>query len=812
MKIIAGCFCAMLLVFAINPAFAQTAFSSLQGKIFAESGGPLDAATVTLLSATRDSTVIRSTVSNKTGVFYFDRLEAGKYLLRVTSINYNKNYSGPFELAPGKSRDIGYVTLKPAVNQLAGVSVTGKKDYVEVKSDRTVLNIDRNVMAAGASLYDVLSTSPGVKVQNDEILYHGGQKALIAIAGKPVLLSGEELTNFLKNYQTSGIAKIELIDNPGAKYDAGGSGGGMINIILKKNKELGSNVTLTESAGIGDKYKLNTGINYNLRTDKLNLYASYNYLNSSIPHSINSSRNINDFGQVDNFDLNYKADVKASNHNFSLGADYSLTPRQTLGLLVNGFFNDADIDKRNVTYISTNGKRDSSINTTSAITRDIRNINYDLNYRAELDKAGRSVLSAEADYSDYNRGSNEMLQNDFYDAAGQPSGHSLFYKDNSPSHITIKAANIDFSQALGKNSHINFGGKESQVNNDSRIDFDSLANGNYITVPRLTDHFLYNEHIDAGYLQFTAKNDKSSISLSLRGEHTGFSSESTSNGRHTDSSYFSLFPSVQLTQQLNKNNLLMLSYSRNINRPNYQDLNPFVSYVDQFYSTTGNPYLQPDYVNTFRATDLFLGKYKASLGMVKTDNYYSTIFLQNNATKAYIATKANIGTRYQYIAELVIPVDVTSWWHLDADLEGSHDRYVYKIDSAASKNTTWGSIDLNQDFKITSRLTTEVIGHYETPSFFVISQYKSLYWVSAGVTYAVFSNKGSLKLAASDLFNTNYNRYQTNFGNLNMTSMDRIGTRFVTLSFVYHFGNSAARTRSKTTEEQKRLGGSSNEN
>ena len=745
-------------------------------------------------------------------MFYFDKLEAGKYLILVTSLNYNKNYAGPYEITQGKSRDVGYIMLKSTVNELAGVSITGKKDYVEVKSDKTVLNVDQNVMAAGASLYDVLSTSPGVKVQNDEILYHGGQKALIAINGKPVLLSGEELTNFLKNYQSSSVSKIELIDNPGAKYDAGGSAGGMINIKLKENKELGSNVTLTESAGIGDKYKFTTGINYNLRTKKLNLFTGYNYVNNSIPHSINTSRNINDNGQVDNFDLNYNANVKASNNNFSLGADYAMTPRQTIGLLINGFFNDADIDKRNVTYISTNGQRDSSISTISRIGRDIHNINYDLNYRADLDKAGRSVLSADADYSDYHRSSNEMLQNDFYNASGQSSSNPIFYRDISPSHITIKAANIDFSQAIGKNSHINAGVKESEVNSDNRIDFDQLVNGSYVKVPQYTDHFVYQERIDAGYVQFTSKFDKTSLSLSLRGEHTDFSTASMNANRYADSSYFNLFPNVQLSQQLDKNNLLALYYARNIGRPNYQDLNPFVSYVDEFYSSTGNPYLQPDYISTYRISDLFLNKYKVSLSMVKTDNFYSTIFVQNDSTKAYIATKANIGTRYQYLAELVIPVDITNWWHVDADLQGGHDRYVYKIESAGSKKTIWASIDLNQDFKITSKLSAEAIWHYETPSYFVISQYKSLYWLNAGVTYAVLNNKGSVKLAASDIFNTNYNRYQTKFANLNMASSDRVGTRFITLSFIYHFGNSAARSHTKTTEEQKRLGGSSNEN
>jgi hypothetical protein len=666
-------------------------------------------------------------------------------------------------------------------------------------------------MSAGASLLDVLATSPGIKVVNDEILYHGGQKALIAINGKPVLLSGDELINFLKNYQSSSVSRIELIDNPGAKYDAGGSGGGMINIILKRSKDFGSNVSLTESAGYGDKYKFNTGINYNLRTEKLNLFASYNYVNNSISHTINTDRLINSNGQMDNFDLDYRADVKASNNTFNVGADYQLTPLQTIGFLINGFDNNGNISKNSTTRVLTNGLLDSSINATSKINRNIYDLNYNLNYKVSLDKASKSVLSADADYSDYHRASSESLRNDFFNASGQNENTPIFYLDNSPSHITIKSANVDFSQVVSKNSQLDAGVKSSQVNSDNQIAFDQLISGIYADIPSLTDHFVYKERIDASYLQFNTKFNKTSLSVSLRGEYTHFTAESINPSRHADSSYFSLFPNAQLSQQLDKDNQLTLSYSRNINRPNYQDLNPFVSYVDEFYSSKGNPFLKPDFINTYRISDLFLNKYRGSLSMIVTDNYFATIFEQNDVTKAYITTKANLGTRYQYVAEFSVPINITNWWHMDADFTAFHERYVYTIDTVGNKNTNGITIDLNQNFKATSKLSFQVIGHYDSPSYFVISQYTELFWLNAGVTYSILQNKGAIKLAASDIFNTNYNKYQTNFANLDIASRDKVGSRFIVATFTYRFGNSSAKGRSKTTDEQKRLVGSSNE-
>jgi iron complex outermembrane receptor protein len=800
MRIVSGCFFAVLFVCAFTKLNAQTPASALVGKVYSDKG-LVEEATVVLLNYP-DSSVVKSTLSNKSGIFFFSDIHKGKYLLYVTKLNFIKSYSGPYEVEEGKSRDIGFVSIMQSPVQLGGVVIAGRKDFVEIKKDKSVLNVEQNIMASGASLYDILNTSPGVKIVNDEVLYHGGQKALIAINGKPVLLTGEELTNFLKNYQGSNISQVELIDNAGAKYGSTGSGG-MINVILKQKKSQGSNVSLTESAAYGDKYKFNSGINYNLRTEKLNLFASYNYSNNSVPHTIRTNRLL----ENNYFSLNYDADVKTSNHNFSVGADYDITRRQTIGFLINGFYNNADIDKRNTTYINTNGLRDSSIKSLSMIDRHLYNLNYNLNYKVELDKQGESVLSADADYSDYHRKSRESLRNDFFNAAGQNENDPIFYNDNSPSHITIKSANIDFSQQIAKDTRLNLGWKESQVNSDNQIVFAQLRSDAVINIPQLTDHFLYTERIDAGYFEFEGKFNKTNLTASLRGERTYFTAESLNPFRHADSSYFSLFPNVQLSQQIDKSNLLTLSYSRTIGRPNYQDLNPFVSYVDNFYSNTGNPFLRPEFVNTYRLSDFIADKYRVSFSTIITSNYYQTIFDQY-PSGSYVTTKANLGTRYQYMIEFNLPFDLTSWWHVDAQIDASHERYVYnKNYNVPGKSTNNANFNVAQNFKITSKLSAQLVNVYQSPTYFVISQYQYLAWTNVGLRYAVLNNKGAIRLAISDLFNSYFNKYTTTFNGLDIFSRDKVGSRFVIATFTFHFGSTPARTKTKTTEEQKRLNG-----
>ncbi|HTI58192.1 outer membrane beta-barrel family protein [Mucilaginibacter sp.] len=808
MKLIAGYLFAVLLTVAYNSSLAQSVLSAVHGNIRTEEATPADGATIVLLKA-RDSSVVKSTISGSEGNFSFTELQPGAYLLFITKLNYAKLYTGPYQLAAGKDLDGGVVTLTMNVRELNQVNITGKKDFLEVRPDRTVLNVDRNIVASGSTVYDLLRTAPGVKIVNDEVL-KGGQKALITINGKPVSLSGEELINMLRNYQSSTVSQVELIDNSSAKYDAAG-GGGMINIILKKNKNIGSNVGLTASGAVGDKYRSNAGINWDLKTDKLNLFASYNFTDNKTVHNFTNDRVIDVNNIVNNFDVDYTATTLSKNHSFNLGTDYALAPKHTIGVLFYGTDNFIDIDKRNNTVIKTDGQTDSGIFTQSNISRHITNLNYNANYRGTFGNEGKTILSADFNYSTYNRHSIEMLQNDFLDAQGQPDGTPLFYTDNSPSQIHVRSENIDLSHAISKNSSVDIGIKNSQVKSDNTIDFEQQINNASIPVADLTDHFIYNERIDAAYIRYGLKFTNGSLSLGLRAEQTNSTSLSVSPNRLVDSSYFNLFPNVQFTFEPDKDNQLTAFYSRNINRPNYQDLNPFVGYVDQFFYNTGNPFLKPFYINTIQVSDLYRHKYKITLNASVTNNYFSTIFSQDDVTKVYTTIKENIATRYRYSIQLGIPFEFTRWWNLNLDLVGLHDQFDYFAANQPKRGSFALEATLSQDFTITKKLSAQLESVYQSPTYFVINNYREDYFVNVGLRYAIAKN-ASLSLTASDIFNTDVDKIHSDYRNLNITQRDKRPTRFIGFTFYYHFGTSSSKNRNNTTDEQKRLGGSSNEN
>jgi hypothetical protein len=256
-----------------------------------------------------------------------------------------------------------------------------------------------------------------------------------------------------------------------------------------------------------------------------------------------------------------------------------------------------------------------------------------------------------------------------------------------------------------------------------------------------------------------------------------------------------------------QDNLLTAFYKRGVRRPDYQDLNPFVGYVDQFFYSTGNPFLKPEYINTYQVSDLIMNKYKVSLMMLVTDHFFNTIFEQDNITKVYTATKANLGTHDQYQVEFNLPVEIAPWWSISADIDIFHEKYIYTLDTVPARTTNGFNIYLNQNIKLSSKWSLQLYDQYESASYYIISQYRPLFFMNAGLSYSILNNKGSLKLSWADIFNTNYNNYHTNYANLDITERDQLGARFVNATFSYHFGSSSPKVRSNSTDEQKRLGG-----
>jgi iron complex outermembrane receptor protein len=810
MRLLFGCLITVFLVGICNSSFAQSGFD-VAGKVTTDNQTSAEGATITLLNLP-DSSIVKSTICTQDGHFSFSHINAGNYIILAHKIGFKRVYSGKYSLTGNLY--IADITLPMKNSDLKEVVITDKRDYIEVKPNKTVLNIDRSILATGNSVYDILSTAPGVRVLDNQILLKGGQKALVTINGKAVgQLNDDQLAELLKSYQSSSISQIELIENPSAKYDAAG-GGGVINIILKKSKDIGFKAVLTENAAAGQDYKASTGINLNYRDEKFNIFANYNFSDSKTPRTLDINRTI---GATD-LDENYLGITYLKNSNFNFGVDYDIAPKQTIGGLINGFHNQAGVDKSDITYISNYGVPDSNITTQSHINRSVTNINYNLNYAGSFGKADKTTLSADFDYSNYTRGSSELLQNDFFLADGTPYQQPILYSDNSPSHIIVRSEKIDFSQILSKSGSLGIGVKNSQVKSNNNIDFESepdVTGAVFTPVASLSDHFIYNERINAGYINYNDKFNKTSLALGLRGEQTSSESNSINPDTSIGRKYFDLFPSVEIIQEIDKVNQLVINYNRRILRPNYQDLNPFVAYIDQYSYSTGNVFLKPEYINTYSVSDLLKDKYKLTLSMVQTSDFFVPVFLQNDSTKVFTSTTDNLGTRYAYSAEVDVPVKIARWWDININVVGSYERFVYNLDSTR-KSTYDIELVLTQNITIAKGLRAEIYSSLESPTYYGIKQYNAEFISSAGISKSVLNNTGSIKLAISDIFNSDRYRYTSHYENLDLTGEEKAGSRFLTATFIYRFGKQtvkgAAKRVSGAADEQKRLNGGSNDN
>ncbi|RYZ96145.1 MAG: TonB-dependent receptor [Sphingobacteriaceae bacterium] len=500
---------------------------------------------------------------------------------------------------------------------------------------------------------------------------------------------------------------------------------------------------------------------------------------------------------------------------FNVGGDISITPKQNIGILFHGFINPIGIDKQNTTYLKNNGTLDSSILTNSFIKRDIDNLNYNINYRGVFGKYEHHIITADADYSEYDRSSLENLQNDFYDAAGIEYHDPSYFRINSPAHINVRSAKIDYQRLIKKNV-FEAGVKISKVKSINKIDFERMQNGNYTPIDTLTDHFTYNEQITAAYANYIANWGKTSLIVGLRVEETKANRLSLNPNRVADTSYFNFFPNIQVTHDVGEEHQFILNYNRSISRPTYQDLNPFVGYIDQYAYSRGNPFLRPQYTSTFQFSDVYRIKFKATLGLNVTKYFSAMVFKQDDETGVYTTIRENIGTRYQYALDILAPFDITRWWQITNDIAATYERYVYTIPGAKNRSVYDLLVKSNQNFSLTRKLKADVNLSYETPTYYGIKSYREQFFMDAGVSYTILHDQGSIKLAVTDIFNTQTDRYNTRFLNLDLRGREKQGTRFVVATFAYRFGNNVLRNARKRTggitDEQTRLGGSTSEN
>jgi len=812
MRFLFGCLLSAVLSCFFYDLHAQVIVAGIHGKIVTESNSTAEGATVILLKY-KDSSIVSPGVAGKNGVFAFTDIAADSYLLLISKAGCEKLYSGPYQVKANEEFTTPDIRLKLAIQKLNEVTVNSTRPEIEVRPGKLIINIQNSLSAQGNSAFDILRETPGVRVDNNNnINIIGHQNALITIDDKATNLTGEDLAGVLRGIQSNMIDRIELITGGSAKYDA--SSGGIINIVLKKGKNTGFNGSVTGVAGYGKYYKGSAGFAFNNRTDKLNIFGNYSFIDNKSYHTVTTNRNINFDDTLSNYHSAYNSVLNSKIHIFGLGTDFYLSPNQTLGFLVNGSATDNHYVKDNVLNIYNQSVFDSTITAHSHLARNITRINYNINYSAKLDSSG-TTLNADVNYTTFNRSSNEYIVNMFYDAAGNVDRASEQLQNLSPSNIRQWLSRVDLSDPLSKTSKFEAGIKFNSNESNNNLIFGPKINGRYTSDPNFSDHFDYTEYINAAYVNYQASFNKLNLTAGLRAEQTIAKGNSNSSGQVVNSNYINLFPNLIMAYTIDAKNDISLNFDRGIKRPGYEDLNPFLVYIDKYDFGAGNPSLKPEYTTNIEFTYSHDKTFAATLySNIISEAYEFRYFVQNDTSKVNINIPKNFGRIYNYGLRLLVPVTFTNWWNADFKGDVAYQRYVaYPQNGNLNKGTQDIILSGNQYFKLSSSVAAEIIGFYETPSFYGITQFKSNYYVDAFISKQLFNKRGSLKLSMDDIFNTRRDRYSTNYGNLDLSAVDKTESQVVKLTFTYHFGKTSLKSVTHHTgneDEQNRLNSKEN--
>ncbi len=783
----------------------------ISGVIKDESGRPVSGSTVSLLKA-KDSAVIKYTAAKADGQYQFERVANGTYILQASYVGHRVTFSKPIEVA-GADVIVPEVQMSKLNASLGEVVVTAKKPMVEVKADKTILNVEGTINAVGSDALELLRKAPGVLVDKDDNLSLSGKNGVqVYIDGRPTPLAGKDLADFLKSMQSSNVEAIEIISNPSAKYEAAGNAG-IINIRLKKNKSFGTNGSVNAGWAIGTFAKYNTGLSLNNRNKKTNLFGNYNYNRNKNLNRMELYRELADTV----FDQKNTMIGRGENHNYKVGLDYYLNKKNTLGFIVNGNISEYDMQGRSrtpISYMPTN----TLVKNLEADNRnqtERSNLNANVNYRY-ADTSGRE-FNLDADYGHYDLNNDQYQPNIYTDASGQNEISRVIYNMLAPSNIYLYSLKTDYEQNF-KKGKLGIGGKISFVNTDNDFQRYNVFTNSKVLDTLRSNRFDYKENINAVYVNYNRSLKGFVLQAGLRVENTNL--EGTSTGKRYsgieyipyDSTfkrdYTDFFPSVAITFNKKPTSQWGFSYSRRIDRPAYQDLNPFEFKLDEYTYQKGNTNLRPQYTNSFGITHTYKFKLNTRLNYSHVQDIFSQLVDTTEVSKSFMS-KQNLATQDVVSLNVSYPFaykKFSSFFNLNSSYSSFHANFGpgREVDLDVFSYNFY----MQNSLKIGKTWTAELSGFYNSPSIWQGTfKSKAMGGVDGGVQKTILKGKGTIKATLTDVFNTMQWAGRSNFASQYLRVSGKWESQQVRMNFSYRFGNSevkAARQRKNALEEEAR--------
>ena len=791
-----------------------------------DQGKPLGSASIAL-EKSRDSSVVKLSISDSNGQYAFAPVAAGRYFVTVTHTGYHPQSSAHFEAGPVGIAMAPDVRLIPLSMQLKDVVVETGRPLVEVMTDRIILNVEGNINAIGSDALELLRKSPGIIVDKDNnISLEGKTGVQVYLDGRPTNFTGNTLAGYLQTLPSSLIASIEIITHPSARYEAAGSAG-IVNIRLKKNNAYGTNVNISAGYNIGVYGKYNGTISLNHRDAHLNIYGDYSYHHSINETFSSSYRTVTDTA----FSQQSTLVSTTGTHSYRAGLDWFVDSRNTLGLVVNGSSTNRTTQiASSASIVSIPANRTERLLVANSHTDETRdNLNADVNYRY-ADKGGHE-LNVDIDYGEYHLRSNQLQPNDYYDSTGKMLLYSNVYNIISPTDIRITSGKADYATGFAK-GYLSVGWKSSFVSSSNVFQEDDVYTWGKQRDSLSSNVFDYRENIHALYADYKRTVKGWIIQGGIRVENTFSKGTSTgykdaggavppgsSRYEPYDSvftrTYTDLFPDVTVIWNRNPAKPWTLSYSRRIDRPAYADLNPFEFKIDDYTFYRGNTRLLPQYTNSIDLSWSSGGKFSASL------NYSHTGDLITGVTDTTEISK-QVNERENLASQDVVSMTVSypfqyKWYTLYASATGS--RIMNRADLGPGRGIDLSifntSIYSQHSFRLGGGWTGQLTQFYTSPTILQATLRNHSIWsLDAGLQKTILGGDGSFRISVTDIFHTLNWSITSDFAGQSIRTTGGIESRQLKIYFSYRFGNkqlkAAHRHSNGDEEETKRAGSGTN--
>lgn len=772
-----------------SPLYGQSDEAFITGQIYNQQQKPVPYASVAVFDST-EAYIVTGASSDSTGSFKID-VDKGSYVLRVSFISF-KTFTQPFEVKAGETKSFGEIILEATSENLEEVVVRAERSQMQMSFDKRVFNVGSDITSMGGSALNVLSNVPSVVTDIDgNISLRGNESVRVLINGKPsTMVSGD--VQALRSIPAGMIKKVEIITNPSSKYSAEGSGG-IINIILKKERKLGLNGTVSAGTGYPQNHELSTNIN--LRNDNINWFFGGSIDFRSDPESGSSFQR---FAGPDTTYM-YREQTEATESEVDggirLGADFYLSENEIL--TASTYINyERGNTREDITYTDMEYSQgalygdtlERTLRENNEVTNE-RSFDFNLNYENKFDgNDHKLVADASFDISGENQTSN------IEEIVRQGSAPLLQRTEDSEEEMDLRF-NVEYLRPLGEKGKLEAGIRSDFEWMDNSYFVEEQQNGRWESLPAYNDNFLYMENVNAAYAIIGSEFGRFSGQIGLRAENTRIYTEVKSTGNVNDQNYISIFPSLFLNYSFNEQQSVQISYSRRLSRPWSRMLLPFSDFSDSRSQFTGNPDLTPEFSNSFEAGYLHYW----NTGSLLTSFYYrhrTDVFERITEQDQGIIRifPINLATEeawgIEFSADQEIASSLTLTGNANLFRSNSFGRYKEQVFSSEAQSF---QARMRLRWEINDAWNYEASMRYRGPRETTQGHRAGMKMIDTGISHEIWDGKALISLNVRDLLNSqNYNNTVTNDGKPNTSFYSRRqfswSSRSFSIDFRYFFG------------------------